>query len=40
MREPWAAYLIVFTVVALMMLGKKMIFFSDDKPKNDKKDTK
>lgn len=37
MREPWVAYVIVFGVVALMMLGKKMIFFGDDKQK-DKKD--
>ena len=40
MREPWVAYVVVGTVVALMMLGKKMIFFSDEKTKDDKKDEK
>ena len=37
MREPWVAYVVVGVVVSLMMLGKKMMFFSDeDKDKNDK----
>lgn len=36
MREPWVAYVVVGVVVALMMLGKKMMFFGDDKGKNDK----
>jgi len=38
MREDWVAYLVVLTVTALMMLGKKMIFFdnSDKEDKNDK----
>lgn len=30
MREDWMAYLVVFTVVGLMLLGKKMMFFSKD----------
>jgi len=36
MKEDWIAYLVVLSVVALMMLGKKMIFFpseSEDKEK-------
>lgn len=38
-HEPWVAYVVVGLVVGFMMLGKKMIFFSDDKAKNkDKKD--
>lgn len=38
MQEPWVAYVVVGVVVALMMLGKKMIFFNDDtKDKKDKK---
>jgi len=40
MREPWVAYAVIGTVTALMMLGKKMIFFSDEKPKDDEKDVK
>lgn len=42
MREPWVAYVVVGTVVALMMLGKKMMFFSDDRSvdKDNKKDKK
>jgi len=40
MRDPWVAYVVVGTVAAFMMLGKKMIFFSDDKPENDEKDDK
>lgn len=35
MREPWVAYVVVGVVVALMMLGKKMIFFSDDTDKKN-----
>ena len=35
MREPWVAYVIVGGVVALMMLGKFMIFSSGNK--KDKK---
>jgi hypothetical protein len=35
MREDWVAYVVVFSVVALMLLGKKMIFFES----KDKKDT-
>lgn len=35
MREPWVAYVVVLSVVALMLLGKKLMFFSDTK--NDKK---
>jgi len=31
MREPWVAYLVVLSVVALILLGKKMMFFSDEK---------
>jgi len=38
MHEPWVAYAVVGTVTALMMLGKKMIFFNDDSEKKDKKD--
>lgn len=37
MREDWVAYVVVFSVVALMLLGKKMIFF-DSRQKKDKKD--
>ncbi len=37
MREDWVAYLVVFSVVALMLLGKKMMFF-DAKEKKDKND--
>lgn len=42
MREDWVAYLIVFTVVALMMFGKKMMFFEAKKEKDlkDKNDDK
>ncbi|WP_419770258.1 MAG: hypothetical protein ACNI3C_00245 [Candidatus Marinarcus sp.] len=29
MREDWVAYVVVLTVVAFMLLGKKMIFFGD-----------
>ncbi len=36
MREPWVAYVVVGTVVSLMMLGKKMMFFGKDE--QDKKD--
>lgn len=35
MREPWVAYVVVLSVVALMLLGKKLMFFSDNK--DDKK---
>ncbi len=35
MREPWVAYLVTLSVVALMLLGKKMIF-SDNSKSNDK----
>ncbi len=37
MREDWVAYVVVFSVVALMLLGKKMMFFdgSNKKDKND-----
>ena len=38
MREPWQVYLMMFAVVALILLGKKMMFFGDDK--NDPKDKK
>jgi len=38
MREPWQVYLMMFIVVALMVIGKKMMFFSNDKDKNDPKD--
>lgn len=37
MREDWVAYVVVFSVVALMLLGKKMMFFDGSKPK-DKND--
>lgn len=37
MREPWQVYLMMFVVVALMLLGKKMMFF-DGKDKKDPKD--
>jgi len=37
MREDWVAYLVVFSVVALMLLGKKMMFF-DGQEKKDKND--
>ncbi|MGB6327390.1 MAG: hypothetical protein WBF48_00560 [Halarcobacter sp.] len=42
MREPWVAYVVVGLVTFFMLLGKKMIFFSDDKNKNEneKKETK
>ena len=40
MHEPWVAYLVVGSVVALMMLGKKMMFFSDDGNTENKKDNK
>lgn len=36
MREDWVAYVVVFGVVALMLLGKKMMFFGDDKKGDDK----
>ncbi len=36
MREDGVAYLVVLTVVALMLLGKKMIFFSNDKRDEEK----
>ena len=35
MREPWVAYVVVGIVVALMMIGKNMIFFSNDKKDKD-----
>ena len=39
MHEPWVAYVVVGSVVALMMIGKKMIFFGNEKiDKKDKKD--
>lgn len=39
MREDWVAYLVVFTVVGLMLLGKKMMFFSSEKvPTEDDKE--
>jgi len=39
MHEPWVAYVVVGTVVTLMMIGKKMMFFGEDTPKDkDKKD--
>lgn len=37
MREDWVAYVVVFSVVALMLLGKKMMFF-DSSQNKDKKD--
>jgi hypothetical protein len=37
MREDWVAYVVVFTVVGFMLLGKKMMFFDSNKPK-DKND--
>ncbi len=37
MHEPWVAYVVVGAVVALMMVGKKMMFFSD---KTDNENTK
>lgn len=37
MHEPWVAYVVVGVVVGLMMVGKKMMFFSEDNQK-DKKD--
>lgn len=37
MREPWQVYLMMVVIVALMLLGKKMMFF-DGKDKNDPKD--
>ena len=41
MREPWVAYLITLSVVALMLLGKKMIFSYNSKPsEKDEKDEK
>lgn len=38
MREPWEVYLMMFIVVALILLGKKMMFFGDNEndPKNKK----
>lgn len=38
MREPWQVYLMMFVVVALMLLGKKMMLFGDNK--KDPKDKK
>lgn len=39
MREPWIAYVVVGIVVALMLLGKKMIYTGDEnKEKKDKND--
>ncbi|WP_265734369.1 hypothetical protein [Malaciobacter marinus] len=38
MREPWVAYVVVLSVVALMILGKKMIFFPKDEDESSKKD--
>lgn len=35
MHDDWVAYAVTLTVVALMLLGKKMMFFTDDK--KDKK---
>lgn len=37
MHDPWVAYVVVGTVTALMLIGKKMIFF-DDSNKEDKND--
>ena len=31
MHESWVAYVVVGVVVSLMLLGKKMMFFGDDK---------
>lgn len=31
MHEDWVAYLVTITVVIFMLIGKKMIFFHDDK---------
>ena len=36
MREDWVAYVVVFVVVGLMLLGKKMMFFDNDKKGDDK----
>ena len=40
MHEPWVAYVVVGVVVTLMMIGKKMMFFSDDGKNVDKKQDK
>ncbi len=31
MHEDWVAYTVTLVVVAFMLLGKKLMFFSDDK---------
>lgn len=38
MREDWVAYLVVFSVVALMMIGKKMMFFPNESKSEEKND--
>ena len=34
MHEDWVAYTVTLVVVALMLLGKKLMFFSDNKEDN------
>ena len=34
MRDPWVAYVVVGLVTAFMLLGKKMMFFPNEKNKN------
>jgi hypothetical protein len=36
MHDPWVAYVVVGSVASLMIIGKKMIFFSDDEKKDKK----
>lgn len=39
MREPWQVYLMMFVVVGLMLLGKKLMITGDsDDDKNEPKD--
>lgn len=38
MREDWVAYVVVFSVVGLMLLGKKMMFFDGSEKKENQDD--
>jgi|GEM_PF-3373726 len=38
MREPWQVYLMMFVVVGLILLGKKLMISGDSEDKNEPKD--
>ncbi len=38
MHEEWVAYTVVFSVVALMLLGKRLMFFDINKKDKNKDD--